>query len=492
MIKTKVASDTIKKIFSNPVIIIISIIIGGNITGKMVNHTLDFLFFLPIFTFIVYGVIKILLSILERILQKLYKQEINISIPKQKIKAMIEHNYIEVPELNSIMEVENEKIASDKCYEYLKEQEDRIKNSIINHIHQINPKNNEYYRELKEVILKNISEETSIRSLYNMLISLVMNSKITIAHSLEDNNAIDAVNMFYETIGEMSKYNYVLDLQKYENRRTSLLKYVEHGNLLIDQFIKEISIKQKGEKGEKNVEEQMKLYDDYITYLTNIRFEVDNTSIETDGIIVSDKGIFSLEIKNYGDENDTIVLRKDGKLSIINKYNKERQLDFVNQHNRHCGLQQKLINSELKKSGINTDYIIINPIIVIGNDKVNIENESDIKILRASSVIHEILKIKENTLSKEVQNEIVKIINDNKLELKSYDVINIENSLSIVLDNLVKGINYLIEVCNLNEKVYNTISQNSHIEITSLNLMNNNLFNGERSSFYQFAIGLKN
>lgn len=491
MVKSKIANDIVSKISNKAVIVVISAIFALSITPKFAYDLLDFIFFAPIVGFVVYAIIKILLHIVSKSLGYTYELEIDKSIPKRAIKEMLESRYIEVPKLSSNVEPSNEQIISDQQFKYLLEQEDRIKNQLISKIENIDVKNCKYYQELKEDIINNLSEDQSINSLYNMISSMVINGKINIMYNYQNEASLNAKTKFYQVIADMSQYNYAIDLEKYEKRRQALLKHVEYGNQLIKSFSQELFIKQKGYFGEESVEKEIKIYDDYITYLSNIRFEVDGISVETDGVIVCDKGVFALEIKNYGKAGDTIILRKDGKIIIRDKNKRERVLDVVQQHNRHCALKQKRINKELKELGIDHEYIIINPIIVIANNDVDIINESDIKILRASSVIHEILSTKENYLSKEIQKSIIEIVEKNKLPLKSYPVINIEEALSNTLTNISTGISYLSDVMNLNEEVYKLIDKNSYIDIEHMNIINKGIYDGKQNAFYQIVIDIK-
>lgn len=220
------------------------------------------------------------------------------------------------------------------------------------------------------------------------------------------------------------------------NHDTIQDKFNETENVIpfFDSIFKDIFIQfaglKKGSDGEKKVDEHLDLYSDTLINMSNIRLELENTSIETDNVIITNKGIFLVEVKNYGKEGETIEISKDGKWKRYYSNNKNVQKEIKNiqeQHNRHIGIMQRFINNKLKEKGLITEYIEFEPIIVIANDDVEIINDSTYAIMRTSNIHDYIRKFRsEITLSKEVQNEIYEILNANKKEAKSYPIISYE------------------------------------------------------------------
>ena len=82
---------------------------------------------------------------------------------------------------------------------------------------------------------------------------------------------------------------------------------------------------------------------------------------------------------------------------------------------------------ELNKLGINKE-ITVHPLIVLANDKVLLDNQSDIKIIRTSNIYKEICNQDDN-LSEELLQNLKQIILDNNLPAKSYKTINIVKSV---------------------------------------------------------------
>lgn len=421
------------------------------------------------------------------------KIQLKQSIPSKKLRKIVKEYIIEENQFASITGFEEVMLECDKQYEYLLEQEKNIKDIIIEGIKSIDTSSSTHFRKIKEESLKYIYNDLTIDELYNMLSSIIRHSKIYYSDKVGDEHYIYAKKQFNKLIYSLSQINPALDLKFYHSEREKLLEQVNYGQQIINTFMKELIIKQKGHIGEERVNRDLKLYDDYINYLSNIRFEVDGTSVETDGIIVCDKGIFALEIKNYGKKGDTINITKDGNVSITDVNGRLRKVDVIQQHNRHCALKQKVINKELRELNLVNEYIIINPVIVIANDDIRIENESNIKVVRSSSIIHEVLNIKENILSKDIQKEIMNIINKHKLPLKKYSVINVENSIRSVVSNIVSGSNYLCELNSVNEEVINELNRNSLISVRYFesNILEDHLLSKDMDIFINYLLDLK-
>ncbi|MDP4090692.1 MAG: nuclease-related domain-containing protein [Bacillota bacterium] len=215
--------------------------------------------------------------------------------------------------------------------------------------------------------------------------------------------------------------------------------YLKNLRKLLEDYYADYGILQKGAKGEKNVSEHLSLYRDRLINLENIRFEVEKTSVEADNIVICEKGVFCIETKNYGNENETIVISKDGKWRRFNDEYEKHMPNVTEQHNRHIGIMQRLVNKELEEKGIDVPYIDFQPIYVIANDEVSIENESnELVVLRSSMVYPYIAKQKsEFKLSKEVQMEIKDIILTYNQGAKKYPIKDYREAFKYNFDGLV-------------------------------------------------------
>lgn len=216
----------------------------------------------------------------------------------------------------------------------------------------------------------------------------------------------------------------------------------------LNEMYKQYRILDKGQAGEAKVNSHLELFKDVLTNMSNVRIELDNTSVETDNVVITDKGIYALEVKNYGKKGESIVISQDGQWKRYTGYGEEIPINNVlEQHNRHIAMLQRLINSELKNRGYDIDYIHIEPIIVIANDEVGIDNRSDLKVLRASNVYNSIKNHYSSTkLSKEIQDEIINILNKHKKNMKAYPFISYKDELISQFQNIMCDVenNYAI------------------------------------------------
>lgn len=196
-----------------------------------------------------------------------------------------------------------------------------------------------------------------------------------------------------------------------------------------------------GLEGEKKVNEELSLYDDMLVNMPNVRFEVQGLSVETDNFVISPFGVFAIEVKNLGSSgNFKIKIEKDGRWVKIFRNSSEVMKNVTSQTYRHIGLNQKLINQELKKLGY-SDYIQIKPLIVMANENVEIINESDVPIVRISNIYHHISKFPKE-MDEDIIFAIKKIVEDNMLPSKKYEIEDIPNYIKDTAEYLKTSMSY--------------------------------------------------
>lgn len=172
---------------------------------------------------------------------------------------------------------------------------------------------------------------------------------------------------------------------------------------------------EQGINGEKALEETLALYDDRFRVLTNVRIVENGISAESDAIIVSRHGVFTIEAKNFSEKGQYgLHIAKDGKWSKIEGGAQKPMDDVVEQNNRHILAKQNLLNRELKQQGKleKDDYLDVEGIITITNNVVDIQNESDFPILRLSHLYNHMRK-HPVIYSEEQVNAMVDIIKNN-------------------------------------------------------------------------------
>ena len=226
------------------------------------------------------------------------------------------------------------------------------------------------------------------------------------------------------------------------NKRNLLLKEIKD---LQSEAVFQKNTTAKGKFGEDSVLKILNLYKDQYTILSNIRVELDGSSSESDFIIVCDKGVFVLEVKNHGSENDRFEIAEDGLWTIIKNGKREIRDNVAEQNNRHCAINQTILNRELKARGIDTDYIKCKSIIVLANNKVLISNKSLNVVVRPSEIITYIENLNvEERLSKDLQQEIANIFKSVTLPAKTYSVNDNAQKMAYAINEYEKLTNELI------------------------------------------------
>lgn len=198
-------------------------------------------------------------------------------------------------------------------------------------------------------------------------------------------------------------------------------EYVQEAH---ESYSKELGIIASGNRGEERVENELALMKAYCTYLSNVRLEVEGNSVETDSIVFSPNGIFFLEVKNFAEKgNYSLRIAKDGQWQQVYPNGDVIPMkDVQAQNNRHIFLKERFIREQWEKLyGEAAPRIQYHSVIVIANDHVIIDNESDVPVIRISQLYHHIMKFQDNH-TQEVLDKVKNIIRSNQLPPKEYAV----------------------------------------------------------------------
>lgn len=264
-----------------------------------------------------------------------------------------------------------------------------------------------------------VNQLEEINSLINKSNHLFHETKYGLVHSTEIGNCL--TSGYTEKDNEYINQYLPLNKQQIQpaiRKRNKLLNEIK---TLQSEAIFQKNITAKGKFGEDNVSKILDLYQDQYTILKNIRVKLDGSSSESDFIVICEKGVFVLEVKNHGSENDRFEIAEDGLWTIIKKGKREIRDNVAEQNNRHCAINQSILNKELKNRGINTDYIKCKSIIVIANNKVLLNNKSLNVIVRPSEIVTYIENLNTDVkLDKSLQEEIASIFKERNLPAKTY------------------------------------------------------------------------
>lgn len=175
----------------------------------------------------------------------------------------------------------------------------------------------------------------------------------------------------------------------------------------LNDLTKDIRYEEAGSEGESFVFSHLNGHDEYkIIYGLTIKTNEHQHS-ESDMVIITQSGVFVVEIKNW---HGGLYVGKDGLFSL----NNNSISSPVKQNMEHLKNNKKLLIDEINKLGFGVD-IPFYPLIVIANDELDLENESnDIDIIRAGSLTHYLYqKSREKVLSNEQQELIFDIFQRN-------------------------------------------------------------------------------
>ena len=230
------------------------------------------------------------------------------------------------------------------------------------------------------------------------------------------------------------KYNIgFVDTKSYfVGRKNEILQALEDWNQEKEKVI--WSIKQ-GVEGERRIVDNMKLILQEGHLLESVRIEHMGLSAESDIVYIGSTGVYSLEVKNFGEKgNWSIHISKDGQWQkVFPNGKREPMKDVGNQVNYHMAVKERFLNEKLKELyGESAPKVKVNPVVVIANDTVMIDNESDLPILRASS-IYRYIEQGQNILTNEWQEKIAELLIEHSLPGKKYEIPNFVARLENIL-----------------------------------------------------------
>ena len=219
----------------------------------------------------------------------------------------------------------------------------------------------------------------------------------------------------------------------------------------------------KGIKGESQALDSLKSVMLKYPVLNNVRLEAEEKektfiySAESDIIIVTDKAVFLVEIKNYGKKGETIHISADGRWEICGRYQNNRR-SLKNPYKQITD-HIFLINKFFETKGINFDLPII-PVIAIANENVDIKldnrAESFAHILRTEMIGTFVLKyLNENSalINEEQMTKIKNVLVTENLPPKKYKVIDYCQNVTDVCKAMAKLLKYWQEDMKIQDSI---------------------------------------
>lgn len=208
-----------------------------------------------------------------------------------------------------------------------------------------------------------------------------------------------AFNHLLYTYDTDSQMEYILEYEVLKH----LLLYL---NEILDNLEDQHRIYEKGEKGEENVGTFLSMLEYKYIIKQNVILPANGVyseTSETDAYIITDKGIFVCEIKNWGGPNNIIKITNGGQWLKCNKFGEtiDTMHSPVEQNTQHCIATEQF----LKAHGI--EGVKVYPIIVMANEHAIFENNSNNTVLRTSELYNFIENFNGGRpLSKDIQQKI--------------------------------------------------------------------------------------
>lgn len=190
----------------------------------------------------------------------------------------------------------------------------------------------------------------------------------------------------------------------------------------MEESSKNVRIVQKGKTGEDYFSRILNKYEQKYYSLENIVIpaaEGDGITSETDAYIITDKGLFVCEVKNYGKEGQTLVILEDDKWYMMGNEDGRllgTKMSATKQNERHCRATKAFLEKYL--GNVNIPII---PVVVIANDGVGIENRSKSAIIYARD-IEKFIEQYDSCISADLKDKIRDAFLEHKLDMVDYPV----------------------------------------------------------------------
>ncbi len=231
---------------------------------------------------------------------------------------------------------------------------------------------------------------------------------------------------------------------------------IDYHNIIVNTYLRyknSFSGLAKGDQGETYVNEQLALFQGKYKYAQNIKLsniDFKGKTSETDLYVITSKGILVCEIKNKGNKNYRFKISKDGQWRKEKGNSSEVMESPFTQNTRHCIATERL----LEENGI-TDYKII-PVVIIANEKVEIENHSENAVIRISELYNFVENLSApESYTQEYQNKILELLEENNIKGDNYFTGYMVDS--DMMSKTVTYAKYLLEMMGDTESLLNEI-----------------------------------
>lgn len=192
-----------------------------------------------------------------------------------------------------------------------------------------------------------------------------------------------------------------------------------------------------GIEGEQVVMQELDKYADSYTTLYGNRIAYDERhTVESDALVFSERGIFTVEVKNIKSKGDQYIkISKDGVWYARRSLSEDWQVDeysskIFDQMNRQVYGSQKFIFDQTGQR------LTVHPIVVIANDNAKIENETDWVIIRPNQ-LYTVITRGPDQLSQETCESLRDLFKAHNLGQKAFKHLDYMKEYDLLLQNML-------------------------------------------------------
>lgn len=192
---------------------------------------------------------------------------------------------------------------------------------------------------------------------------------------------------------------------------------------------KELGIAVKGDIGEENVARilEQSEYAEYTVHnvILDVADEGGNTN-EIDTFVILPYGVAVLEVKNYGRERQRLVITDDDKWNLYEHGRRIKQeKNPAYQNSRHARATILTLRKLLGRD------ISVFPLIVIGNNKVQLQRQSSLAVKNIDELVHYLSSLTGNEyLQEEERIKIKKFLENEDIGANAFTVVSYRNQIN--------------------------------------------------------------
>ena len=269
-------------------------------------------------------------------------------------------------------------------------------------------------------------------------------------------------DLFYESVCERINLDWpgvIGSDYTWWNRHVESIEYMRKMesklNVFYQQAQNELKGLKKGEEGERRLSQELTMYRGKYYYRENVLIPADDIggeTSETDVYIVTSKGIFGCEVKNWGKKGQTIVISKDGQWKIETGRGQYKIIEHspVGQNARHCLATERF----LEKNGLSRDHYKVIPLVIIANNDVQMRNYSDNSVIRISEIYNFIERYKSPVhLTQEQQEKVLAAFDNCEVSERAFPILSISRNEQIIKEHIHSICEWYKDECTWKEAV---------------------------------------